>query len=399
MGGKAKSKEKPKRRRWGRRLLILAVIWLLSGHFLGRPLIRRELGKILNGEVGVRTVVFLPTVGLTAFGVRVQAPNHELEAGSLSIDLKLLGFFGGERVKGVTVSGLEAVLAQGEPLELLREKEPTGAAESAGGGERRGAPRLRFFDPTVTLRDEEGELQEVFSCERLEVHPDGEAKYRIDCGGGELTNVPFERLTSGLVPRSGHLILSEFKLRAFNGMLGGLLDINTRRAGAFNGEIEWHFVEVERVWETYGLAYKEKRRGDLSGSMVFEGWRPSLAALRGTGRLKLDNAEFYSPISFKMFLVLQLPALEESQLTRGEAVFSLERERVFVESVRVFGRSFEWEAQGILTFDGRGDLEIKKGATVLAMRGTMEEPIIKVLPVSALTAPIDRLFRDRIDER
>ena len=100
-----------------------------------------------------------------------------------------------------------------------------------------------------------------------------------------------------------------------------------------------------------------------------------------------------------MFLVLQVPALEESQLTRGEAVFSFEKESVYLERLQVFGRAFEWEAQGIINFDGRGDLEIKKGATVLAMRGTVDDPTIKVLPVSALTAPIDRLFRDRIDER
>ena len=93
------------------------------------------------------------------------------------------------------------------------------------------------------------------------------------------------------------------------------------------------------------------------------------------------------------------PVYRQGGLGDQGLIFRFENESVYLERLQVFGRAFEWEAQGILNFDGRGDLEIKKGATVLAMRGTVDDTTIKVLPVSALTAPIDRLFRDRIDER
>ena len=64
------------------------------------------------------------------------------------------------------------------------------------------------------------------------------------------------------------------------------------------------------------------------------------------------------------------------------------------------GRSGEDVTQNVRNTEFRNvNRAVEKGATVLAMRGTVDDPTIKVLPVSALTAPIDRLFRDRIDER
>ena len=407
----AAKKKKPDRARrwlWGTAgVLLLLAAWLVAGHLFVRPWVERGLARYLVGEVSVGTVIVWPTLTISALDVSVDAPHHDLQATRVDIDLEFLGLFGGQAVAAVSTFGLVADFDQGESATVLRREEEAtepGRPEDGGGGSgdgkrpRSGPPVLRFLDLRIVLRGEEDETTELLRTRELSMAPRARGRLALDAAPGVLATVPFERLTAELLPRSDHMILSSFKLRAFNGMLAGNLDINLRRAGAFNGELDWQFVEVERIWEHYGLPYAEKRRGDLSGRLVFEGYRPSLYALRGSGELKLSRGEFYSPISFKMFLVMRLPALEESQLTRGRIRFSLERARAYIEEMKVYGRAFEWEAQGIITFDGRGDLEIRHGSTTLAMSGTVDNPSVRVLPLNGLTAPIDRLFRDGIDD-
>jgi hypothetical protein len=179
-------------------------------------------------------------------------------------------------------------------------------------------------------------------------------------------------------------------------MVAAMLDIDTEETGAFNGQADWRFVEVDRVWATYGLPYVEKRRGDLSGNLVFEASRPALDALKGKGELRLENAAFFSPLSFKVFLVLKVPVAAEAPLTRGTMTFSVENARFYLEAARFEARDFELEGQGIISFAGAADLEVSHAGTVVAVSGRIEEPTITVLPLSALTAPVDRLFRERV---
>jgi hypothetical protein len=39
---------------------------------------------------------------------------------------------------------------------------------------------------------------------------------------------------------------------------------------------------------------------------------------------------------------------------------------------------------------------VSHAGTVVAVSGRIDEPTITVLPFSALTAPVDRLFRERV---
>jgi len=208
--------------------------------------------------------------------------------------------------------------------------------------------------------------------------------------------VPCEKLTARLIPRAGHLLLSRLKLRAFNGMVAGMLDVDTASAGGFNGEAEWRFVEVDEVWTTYGLPYAEKRKGDLAGKVVFQGARVSLDALKGKGEMTLGNASFFSPLSFKVFLVMKVPVAAEAPLTRGSMTFSFEESKFYLESARFLARDFDLDGQGIVSFAGGCDLEVSHAGTVVAVSGRIEEPTITVLPFSAITAPVDRIFRERV---
>jgi hypothetical protein len=193
--------------------------------------------------------------------------------------------------------------------------------------------------------------------------------------------------------------VENLKVRAFHGLLAGTVDVDTSRAGASNGELEWQFVEVDELWRAYGLPYAEQRRGDCSGRLVFEAERPQASALRAKGTVRLERAHFHSPVSFRVFLVLGLPALEDSWVRSAELDFSCEEELLYLERGLVRGDSYELDAQGLVAFDGQADLEVDYAGTTLAVRGRLEDPTVKVLPLKALTLPFDRLFRERIREK
>lgn len=391
-----------RRRRLVLLLPVLLAGWLLLSHFVVRARIEAWLQRTFRGDAAVSWAVLWPNFDATAYGVTIETAHHRLEASRVVVGLKPLAFFGGPMVDGVEVAGLRGEFDEGEPVELLRV--PAAGIEGApGAGEGEPAtpaapraPPLLFRDPEVYLRLRDGPPRRVFAAGRLDVTQVGDRTYRLDAGDGALAVVPFERLTGRLIPRAGHLLLSRMRMRTFNGMVAGLLDVDTASAGGFNGEVEWRFVEVDEVWKTYGLPYAEKRKGDLAGKVVFQADRVSLDALKGKGELSMENAAFFSPLSFKVFLVMKVPVAAEAPLTRGRMTYSFEGSRFYLEAARFEARDFALDGQGIVSFAGGCDLEISHAGTVVAVSGRIDEPKITVLPFAAITAPVERIFRERV---
>lgn len=409
-GVSGEGKAKTRGRRWRRRAAVfcplLVSAWLLFGQFYVRKEIRARLARTLDGQVTVSWAVLWPNLDASAFGVTVAAPHHTLQASRLTVGLRLLGLFGGRVVERLDIHDLTGEFDEGEPVQLFTWSAAAAQqAAAAADDEEAGTvtfdlapmrlPALDFHDPRVVLRSG-AERWTVFMTTSLTSRQVGDRAFRIEAEPGILAEVPFEKLTARLIPRAGHLLLSQLKLRAFNGMLGGLLDIDTAQTGAFNGEIECSFVEVEEVWTTYGLPYAEKRRGDVSGRIVFRGARPELKALAGKGTLRLDHASFFSPLSFRVFLFLKVPVAAEAPLTSGTMTFSFEKSLFYLEAARFQARGFELEGQGILSFGGGVDLEVSHAGTTVAVSGRLEDPSIKVLPLNHVTVPFDRLFRERV---
>jgi hypothetical protein len=160
--------------------------------------------------------------------------------------------------------------------------------------------------------------------------------------------------------------------------------------------MEWHLVEAERIWRALGLPDADKRRGDLSGRMVFRGERPALDAIEGTGTLEMRRAAFFSPLSFRVFLTLKIPVAAEARLTSAEAGFSFGRSLVYVERAVAHASEFELAAQGLFALDGAVDMEIRHAGTTVAVSGDLADPRIKVLPFDGFTLPFDRIFRERV---
>jgi hypothetical protein len=396
-----------------RRLAVLlpALLagWLVLSHFVVRARIEAWLGKTFRGDAKVSWALLWPDFDATAFGVSIETEHHRLDASRVVVGLKPLAFFGGPMVDRVEVRGLRGQFDEGQPVELLRIPaggaggDPAAADVPAKEPEKGGpapvsprAPPLHFFDPEVFLRTPDGPPRRVFRAERLDATQIGDLTYQLDATNGELAYVPYEKLTGKLIPRAGHLLLSRLKMRAFNGMVAGMLDVDTASAGGFNGEAEWRFVEVDEVWRTYGLPYVEKRKGDLAGKVVFEADRVSLDALKGKGEIQLENASFFSPLSFKVFLVLKVPVAAEAPLTRGTMTCSFEDARFYLEASHFEARDFSLDGQGVVSYAGDCDLEISHAGTVVAVSGRLDDPTITVLPFSAVTAPIDRIFRKRV---
>jgi hypothetical protein len=394
----ARREEGPRR---GWRLAIVAVAllggWALVSHFVIRARIEAWLDASFQGDARVQWAILWPDLDATAFGVDVRTEHHRIYAPRVVVGIRPWGFIAGQAVTGVRVVGLRGEFDEGQPVALLRVAQASGTGtDGPPAPVPLRAPPLVFEEGEVLLRLPDGTARRVFHTVRLEATQVGDLTYELRAGAGVLAGVPFEGFSGNLIPRAGHLLLSRLKLRAFNGMVAAMLDIDTEETGAFNGQADWRFVEVDRVWATYGLPYVEKRRGDLSGNLVFEASRPALDALKGKGELRLENAAFFSPLSFKVFLVLKVPVAAEAPLTRGTMTFSVENARFYLEAARFEARDFELEGQGIISFAGAADLEVSHAGTVVAVSGRIEEPTITVLPLSALTAPVDRLFRERV---
>lgn len=385
----------PRRRRLKRGLLIALPCWLLLCWFVVRPRLERFLSETFEGEARVSFAIVWPHLDVTAFGLSVKARHHALSATLAHVDTRVLGLFGERPVHAVSVRGLSARFEEDSDARILRAAEGGGGSGGAPGAPAR-IPPLRFDGVTVELARRGGEARTLFTSERVDVVQAGESLFRISAGEGRLLPLPYERLTARLLPRGGRLLVDDLKVRALNGIARGYLDIDAKDAGAFNGEVEWKFVEIEEIWRTFGLPFAEKRRGDLSGSVVFEAGWPALAALKAKGSLRLERGRFYSPVSFKIFLVLGLPVLDESWIHGGEITFSVEAGLCHLEEVKVRGGDYALEGRGILAFTGEADLEMKHGGTTLAVSGPVEDPSVRVLPLSGLTVPFDRLFRERV---
>ncbi len=388
------SSPEPPPARWKRRckraLLVALPCWMALCWFVARPRLERFLAGTFEGESSVAFAVLWPDLDVTGYGLSVKGPRHALSASSATVDTRVLGLFGERPIAAVTVRGLDASFEQDADARILRGR-GGGSGDAATPSAPARLPPLFFEEVAVALSG-----RTLFRSARVAVEQVGEGLFRIDADAGTIAPLPYERLTARLMPRAGRLLVDDLKVRALNGIARGFLDIDARDAGAFNGEVEWRFVEVEEIWRAFALPFAEKRRGDLSGSVVFEAGRPALAALKAKGSLRLERGRFYSPVSFKIFLVLGLPVLDESWIRGGEIAFSVEAGLCHLEEVKVRGGDYELEGRGIVAFGGAADLEMRHGGTTLAVSGPIEDPSVRVLPLSGLTVPFDRIFRERV---
>jgi len=297
-------------------------------------------------------------------------------------------------VKSATITGLRVRIEEGQPFRLFRTAAEGDKAGDDADLDPTRFPPLRFTDPCVRL-----DHKRAFTTEELDIKQTGERVLDLVAGPGSLAGVPFEKATGQLMPRGKRLLVNSLKVRAFNGLISGFVDIDTEHAVEVNGEMDWFAVEAGRIWRTYSLPYAEKRRGDLSGKVIFSSSGFSRDLLRGKGTLKLERGEFFSPLSFEVFLVLSVPSAKEAPLNRAEFTFSFEKGMAYLERGRAYARDFHLDAQGLMSFDGRVDFEVRHAGTTVAVRGTVEHPDVTVLPLDHITLPFDRLFRERIKTR
>jgi len=388
---------RPRPRSCGLRWLIplLFLGWLAFSHLVVRVRLEHWLQETFAGRATVGWALVRPDLEVVGFGIQVESQGCLLAARRVRLKLDPWALLGGPAIRSVQVEGFEARIVEGAPIRLFRRKEPRPAPDGEGVDlDPVRLPPLGFLDVAVRLG-----RRELFRTGLVRIHQTGDRSFDCAASAGRLAGVLFERLTTRLIPRAGHLVFGDLRLRAFNGMLGGVVDVDLDRAGAVNGELEAHFLEVERIWRELGWPYAEKRRGDLSGRVAFQAARPALSALHGAGRLELRHARFYSPLSFHVLLVLEVPAAEEAMLNGGELKFSFEKGLLYLEQGRFKAHDFALDAQGILSVDGRADLEVHHAGTTVAVRGPLKDPEIKVLPLDSVTAPFDRIFRERVKAR
>jgi hypothetical protein len=389
--------------RWSRRkkLAVAAAVvlaWLALSHFVVRRSIQGWLSGHFAGESTVAFALLWPHLDATAFGVRVVGETHVLQASRVYIDIAPLSMLGGRAVNGVGISGFEVDAEGGKPLRLFPAREAEGDVVGEDDDlDPVWLPRVDFWDPVVRVGYEGRDIQ-VFSAGGVRMLQRGDAVYDLSTvRGGVVAGVPYEKLTGRLMPHANRLMLGNVKLRAFNGLVAGFVDVDLDELGVFNGEAQWFMLEAEQVWRTYRLPYAEKRKGDLSGRMVYSGDSFTLRGLSGKGRVTLEHGDFFSPLSFKVFLVLKVPSAQEAPINRGRLEFSFERGLAYLEHAKFYAQEFDLEGRGLVSFEGKVDMEVGHGGTTVSVSGSLEDPTIRVLPLDAVLLPFERMFRERVD--
>jgi len=391
-------------RPWLRRLLLglaLLVIaaWMVGGHHLVEPALRAELAESIGIEPEIGFVLVGPDLNLYAYDVRFEDERVHAHVPWAKFEIPLRKLWGSGRTRAIRVRHLKVRVKARSDLTGLGRARP-GPGDAAGAAPVAAVPpELVCEELDVRLETDDGGAATLLHVDWLTASPRSARDIAVETGHGRVGRFPFDGITTRVVPTRRHLLVSEFKMRAFGGLVDGMLDIHLGRAGRFNGELSWHLLEVERVCRGLGLAYAEKRRGKIAGEVRFEASMPRLEAVKGTGEVRMARAHFWSPVTFKVVGVLGIPALEESWINGARASFSIEKGLLYVESGTIRGADYELGVQGIFDLEGACDIEAVHQGTTVAVRGDLEDPQVRVLPFNAVTVPFDRLYRERLDKR
>ncbi|MHC4409653.1 MAG: hypothetical protein ACYS0E_08260 [Planctomycetota bacterium] len=378
---------------------VVAFAWLFGGHRLVAPSLHAELTEAIGIEPSIGFVLVGPDFNLYAYDILFENEQLHAHIPWAKFEIPLRKLWGSGRTRAVRVRQLK--------VRVKAQADLTGLGRGAGSTPRPEAealiatkpPELICDELEIRLEEESGELVPLLMADWLTATPRSARDIAVELGPGRAGGFGFDGIETRVVPTRRHLLVSDFKMRAFGGLVDGMLDMHLGRAGRFNGELSWHLLEVERFCRYFELPYAEKRRGKLAGELRFEAASPRLAAFKGTGAIRMERAHFWSPVSFKVFGVLGLPQREESWVNRAEVSFSIEKSLLYVEKGSVQGADYLLDVQGIFDLGGACDLEADYRGTTLAIRGRLEDPDVKVLPFNAVTVPFDRMYRDRLDKK
>ena len=394
---------------WKLRLLIALVpiviaCWLIFGHriALAAPGLKRDLEESLGLGTEIGFVMFGPDLNLYAYDVRFKAKGVEARVPWAQFRIPFSKLWGAGSTRSIRFRHLRAVVDEEADLSFLT----AGKGRGEGGGE---AGKADSGDPLeqvvgehldIQVRDTTtGALTPLLVTRRATATRESNGGYRVEVEEGRVGDFPFDDVKLRLGSTHKHLLITDFKLHAFDGIVGGWLDLHLESAGQYNGEIEWHLLDVNRICRYYGVPHADKRHGRIEGELRFNAAGPQIKQINGSGAVRLERARFWSPVSFKIFVVMGVPALEESWLSGGELKLTMEAGLVYLEHGVIRSPDYEVELIGLTELDGDCDMEASFRGTTLAIRGNLADPEVKVLPLDAVTLPFDRLFRDRLKTR
>jgi hypothetical protein len=162
------------------------------------------------------------------------------------------------------------------------------------------------------------------------------------------------------------------------------------------------------------------RRFDISGRALAElyltGNDRGLYALRGTGRIRLTDADIYElPVMLSLLKLLSIKRPDLTAFTSADMEFQVEQEHLYFQRLNFHGDAISLEGRGEmnlqrainLTFDtavGRSDepslsvlvrpllKEAGKRLLVMHVGGTLDEPIVRRQPLPELNQTIQQVF-------
>jgi len=391
---------------WKQRALVVLVLatiagWLVFGHRIAAPGLEEDLNRALGLDTEVGFVLFGPDLNLYAYDVRFRAPGVEARVPWAKFVIPISKLWGSGSTRAIRFRHLKAVIDEEADLSFLTAG--TGRGEGAADDDAEsGEPLQEIVGEHLDIRVRDtttGAEAPLLVTKRIAAVREPKGDYRLELDSGVVGEFPFDDIAMRMVASHEHLLITDFKLHAFDGIVGGLLDLHLKNAGSYNGEIEWHLLDVNQICRYYGVPHAEKRHGRIEGEFRFHASGPMLNQIDGSGAIRLERARFWSPVTFKVFGVLGVPAREQSWLSGAELKLTMEDGLVYLERGSIRGADYELDLIGLAELDGDCDMEVSYVGTTLAIRGNLADPEVKVLPLDAVTLPFDRLFRKRLKKR
>lgn len=370
---------------------------MFGGNHVLQPKVRAQLAKGVGMDPSIGFVLLGPDLNLYLYDVEFRDERLHAEIPWAKLEMPLRMLWGSGRVRTVRLRELRATIVA--DADISRSSSTDGDEAAGETIERPPPPQLVIEDIDIQLRQRDGSELPLLKADYLYAQPAGARKVDVEVGAGTAGEIAFDGITTRVQPSHGHLLVKDFKMRTFGGLVDGFLDLHLKYAGRYNGELHWHLLEVERICRYFELDHAERRRGKLAGNLKFKAWGPQLDQFEGAGEVRMERARFWSPVSFKVFGVLGLPQREESWLVAADVGFSVEDGLLYLERGALKGTGYVLDIQGIIDLDGACDLEAEFEGTTVAVTGRLADPSVRVLPFNAVTAPIDRMKRKPLRKR
>jgi AsmA-like C-terminal region len=208
-------------------------------------------------------------------------------------------------------------------------------------------------------------------------------------------SVTLENPSSNITLNNQTLSILDTKCRSFGGDLFGKVVVQLEKPAKYNVDLNWIDLKLKDIASTY--EFKEKGKGELTGSVNLSGVSGKTFTMSGNGNCKLINGELFSvpifgPLSSVMAFTLNDKRAGFERAKEATATYSIKNGIILTEDFRTQTNSLLFTGNGTVNLNEQKlDMTIRMNArSLLGIIVLPLQPIIKGLFQFQGTGPIKK---------